>query len=87
MKIKKGYVLKNVSNKHIVVPVGEEAINFSGLITLNESGKLLFETLGNDVSLDDLVNKLLDAYEIDEETARKDVNDFVVKLKGKNIVE
>ncbi|MDI6453303.1 PqqD family protein [Peloplasma aerotolerans] len=87
MKIKKGYVLKNLSNKHIVVPVGEEAINFSGLITLNESGKLLFETLGNDVSLDDLVSKLLDAYEIDEETARKDATAFVDKLRGKQIIE
>jgi hypothetical protein len=87
MKVKEGYILKNVSGKNIVVPVGEEAINFNGLITLNSSGKMLFEALQRDVEMIQLVQLMLVHYDIDEETAKNDVNAFVNKLKSKGIIE
>jgi hypothetical protein len=87
MKVKEGYILKNVSGKNIVVPVGEEAINFNGLITLNSSGKMLFEALQRDVEMIQLVQLMLVYYDIDEETAKNDVNAFVNKLKSKGIIE
>ena len=87
MKVKEGFILKNVSGKNIVVPVGEEAINFNGLITLNSSGKMLFEALQKDVEMIQLVQLMLVHYDIDEETAKNDVNAFVNKLKSKGIIE
>jgi len=87
MKIKEGFILKNVSGKNIVVPVGAEAINFNGLITLNSSGKMLFEALQRDVEMIQLVQLMLVHYDIDEETAKNDVNAFVNKLKSKGIIE
>lgn len=86
MKIKEGFMLKNVAGKHIVVPVGEEAVNFNGLITLNSSGKMLFEALQRDVEMIQLVQLMLVKYDIDEETAKNDVNAFVNKLKSKGII-
>jgi len=86
MKIKEGFMLKNVAGKHIVVPVGEEAVNFNGLITLNSSGKMLFEALQKDVEMIQLVQLMLVKYDIDEETAKNDVNAFVNKLKSKGII-
>jgi len=87
MKIKEGFILKVVANEYIVVPVGNKALDFNGLITLNKSGKLLFENmLNNDLTIDDLVKLLLDHYEIDELTAKKDVKEFVDKLKNKDII-
>jgi hypothetical protein len=87
MKIKEGFILKNVSGKNIVVPVGEEAVNFNGLITLNSSGKMLFEAMHRDVEMIQLVQLMLVHYDIDEETAKNDVNAFVNKLKSKGIIE
>ncbi|MBU1142513.1 MAG: PqqD family protein [Firmicutes bacterium] len=86
MKIKEGFMLKNVAGKNIVVPVGEEAVNFNGLITLNSSGKMLFEALQKDVEMIQLVQLMLVKYDIDEETAKNDVNAFVNKLKSKGII-
>ena len=54
---------------------------FNGLITLSESAKMLWDLLKNDASIDDLVNKLLSEYEIDEETAKNDTLEFVQSLK------
>jgi len=82
MRIKEGYVLKEVAKEFIVVPVGDEAINFNGILTLNKTAKLLFETLLNDVEIKDLVKVLLDKYDIDEEQAlRKNLLLFRLEMK------
>ncbi len=87
MKVKSGFVLKHVASKHIVVPVGEEAVNFSGLITLNESGVLLFEAMKKHVDIEDLMIILVDKYDVDNKTARQDAEAFVNILKSKSILE
>jgi hypothetical protein len=87
MKIKKGYILKSVSDKYVVVPVGEEAIHFNGLITLNRSGKFLFESLKEESTVESLTLFMIEKYDIDAKTAEQDVLSFIKKLKEKNIIE
>lgn len=87
MIIRKGYILREVANKFIVVPVGEEAVNFNGLITLNKSGKFLFELLADEMTIESMTEKMMEKYEIDLKTAKSDVEEFVKKLKEKNIIE
>ena len=87
MKIKEGYLVHEVAGNYVVIKIGQEAVNFNGLITLSESAKMLWDLLKNDASIDDLVNKLLSEYEIDEETARIDTLEFVDNLKKNNILE
>ncbi len=86
MRIKEGYVLKEVAHEYIVVPVGDEAINFNGILTLNKSAKLLFEALMKDVEISDLVSLLLNKYEIDEEKALEDVKAFIHVLESRKIL-
>jgi len=86
--MKKGFILKNVANKWIVVPIGEEAVHFNGLLTLNESGRILFEQLQeNDVTTEMLVKTLMDYYDVDKMTARMDVEAFMDKLREKELLE
>lgn len=87
MKIKKGYKIKKVSDKYIVIPTLEESVNFSGIMTLNNSGKLLFEALQSKKSVEDLIKLLTDEYDIDTNTARKDINSFIEKLKTNNLLD
>lgn len=87
MKIKEGYLVHEVAGNYVVIKIGQEAVNFNGLITLSESAKMLWDLLKEDASIDDLVNKLLSEYEIDEETARKDTLEFIESLKKNNILE
>ena len=88
MKMKKGFILKNVANKWIVVPVDEKAVHFNGLLTLNESGRILFELLQQgDTTLEMLIKRITDVYDIDKETARIDVESFIHKLQDKDLIE
>lgn len=88
MQIKEGYIIKKVSDKYIVIPSLEESVNFTGIITLNNSGKLLFEALqANKMTVDALKDLLTNEYEIDNETARKDVSTFIDILKVNNLLK
>ncbi len=88
MRMKKGFVLKNVASKWIVVPVGEKAVQFNGLLTLNDSGRILFQQLQeNDVTLEMLTKTLMDLYDVDQHTAKQDVILFIQKLKDKDLIE
>lgn len=81
MRIKEGYMLREAAGETVVVPFGEEALNFQGIISLNETGALLWKQLEQGCEKKDLVQALLDEYEVDAETAEKDVNEFL-KLAG-----
>ena len=80
MKIKEGFVLRTVAGSNIVVPVGAAAMDFNGMITLNDSGAFLWRVLEQDADLDAMVNALLGEYDVDAETARKCSEDFAAKL-------
>lgn len=87
MKVKKGYVLREVADQVVVVPTGEQALNFNGILTLNSSGKFLWEQLQNDVTMDDLIAAMLNRYNVTKDVAKKDIEEFIGILKSKNILE
>jgi Coenzyme PQQ synthesis protein D (PqqD) len=86
MKIKEGFILKDVANQYVVVPIGNEAINFNGMLRLNKTAKLLFEALREEKEIDDLVLLLQEHYDINKDDALRDVKDFLKVLESKNIL-
>lgn len=87
MKIKEGYILREVAGSHVILPLGEATIDFNGMASLNDSGLFLFEHMQEETTEEELVKALLDHYDTDEETAKRDVTNFVNKIKGAGIVE
>ena len=88
MKISKDYMLRVVSGNTIVVPVGEKAVNFNAIIHLQGSSVFIFKLLQeNDYSLEQLVQRILEEYAVDEKTAYYDTKNFVDKLKEHHIIE
>ncbi|MDO4169561.1 MAG: PqqD family protein [Lachnospiraceae bacterium] len=87
MKIKKEFVLREIAGDYILVPVGNTAMEFNGLITLNEVSALLWEKLQSEVSLEQLIDAVLEEYEVDRTTAAQDVEEFVDKLKETKILD
>ncbi len=86
MKIKEGYVLRQVAGNSIVVAIGDEAINFNGIITINGAGAFLWEKLTHGASKDELLSAMLSEYDIDSETASKDIDEFIDCLKNANLL-
>ena len=77
MKIKKGFVLRVVGGESVVVPVGEMSKTFHGMINLNETGAFMWKFFSEEHTLEEGVAALLAEYEVDEETARADVENFM----------
>ena len=85
MKLKEGFVLREVGDSCVVVPTGAE-LNFNGMISLNETGKTLWKALENETDTDGLVAALLAEYDVDEATAKTGVDAFVSKLRENGFI-
>ena len=87
MKVKPGFKLNQVCGQTFLVPMGEGNIDFSKLIALNESSLLMWKKMEQgEFTEDDLVNILLEEYEVDETTARKDVKAILKQYKDEGVV-
>lgn len=86
MKIKEGFVLRNIADEYIVMPTGSNITKFDGAVALNEVSAFIFEKLQNPVSKEDLVTALLNEYEVDEETAAKDVDALISEFEEMGII-
>ena len=80
MKVKDGFVLREVCGETIVVPTGKRSIEFNGLINVNELGAFLWEKLQEECTLEQLADYVLQEYEVSKEIALKDITEFVEVL-------
>ena len=88
MKIKDNYVIQNIADEYIVVPIGEAADRTRGVIKISVTGAFLWDilTVGNP-SIDDLVLQLCREFGIDESTARDDISDYIQQLENLGCIE
>ena len=88
MKAKNGFNLRTVCGENILVAEGEENIDFSNIICMNESSAYLWNSIqGKDFEVKDLVDLLIEMYEVDEETATRDARLLVDQWKQAEIIE
>ena len=80
MKLKDGFILRTVAGETVVLPASG-VTNFDMMITLNDTGKFLWERLAVGAEEADLVKALLAEYDVTEEIAAKSVSAFVARLK------
>ena len=81
MKRNPEFVIRQVADRFVIVPVGTAAEKFSGMITINATGKFLWDLLENEKSLESLAQALVEEYEIDMELALKDVKTFLEPIR------
>lgn len=87
MKIKKGFVVREVGGKKYAVATGEVAKSFKGMLGLNDIGAHIFELLQSDTTVQAVVDSILEEYEADRTTVESDVEKFVSQLKSINVIE
>lgn len=86
MQIKSDFTIQKVGNSYIAVAVGETSKTFHAMIKLNETGAFLWKKLTeNDLTEEQLTNALLDEYDVDRETAARDVRTIVESLAANGI--
>lgn len=87
MKIKEGFAKRNIAGSEIVVPVGEKALQFNGMITLNESGAFFWDCLKEETTKEEIVKKVLEIYDVTPEKANADVEKFIAMLRENELIE
>lgn len=80
MKIAKEFILRDIAGECVLVPTGATTQEFNGLITLSDTAKFIWENIEQVDSLQEMISKILEEYEIDEETATKDTVQFIGQL-------
>lgn len=86
MKLKQGFIMREIAGETVVVPSGDE-LNLNMMITLNGTGKFLWQRLETGANMDELVQAMLAEYDVDEQTARAGVERFVNKLQERGFLE
>ena len=87
MKIKEGFLLRQVGENHIVVPVGSQSVDFRCIITLNETGAFIWNQLQNPCTAEDLVAALQAEYDAPVDVIAADVETYVAALREKNLLD
>ena len=87
MRVEKEFVLREIAGDYIIIPTGKTVLEFNGLITVNEVGISLWNMLQNEVTFDELVQGVLDEYDVEESIAREDIREFLDKLIEGGILE
>ena len=86
MKIKDGFVIRKVADCFVVMNLGQE-LNLGGMITLNETGALIWNGVAQGLSDSEIAKRITDEYEVSEEKALEDVKTFICKMKEAEVFE
>ncbi len=89
MKLKNGFELRKLFRENVLLASGEENIDFSKIISMNESAAFMWRTAeqAGEFTVDTLVDALMSEYEVDEATARRDVAEMLDNWKKEGIIE
>ena len=80
MRIKENFLLRTVADTWVVMPIGQDMLDFNGIIKLNETGAFLWKKLEEGADLDSLARSLAEKYGISFEEAKADVEEYLAKL-------
>ena len=87
MKIREGFILRQVLDIYAVIGVGSEAYMPNRIMSVNETGAFLWRMLENGAEKQKMIDALLREYETDPQTAEKDVDAFLKEMQDKGLIE
>lgn len=85
-KIKEGFVVRTVAAQTVAVPVGKRTTELHGVITLNESGCILWKALEKGADIEQLTALLAEQYEVEPDQAKRDVENFLESLRDQKVL-
>lgn len=86
MKIKNELMLREIAGNYIIVPVGGELVDLNAMININDTGAFIFKALSEDTTPEEIVKLMTKEYDIDIETAKNDVNEFIEVLRKNSML-
>lgn len=87
MKIKDGYILKEVAGAQIVIATGAQALNFNGIMTFNSVGADVFKLLDGTRTVDEIAEIIANDYSVDVARVKSDVEKLIIKMREHNLID
>lgn len=87
MKVQKEFVLREIAGDYVIVPAGNRELTYNSVITVNEVGVELWKMLQSEVEFDDLLKGILEMYDVEEATAREDIQEFLDTLIERKVLD
>jgi hypothetical protein len=87
MKRSEDFLLKKVGGQDLLVPLGAKVMDMNSLITLNVTGRYVWELLAADCSVEYLVAGVAEHFDVNQERARADVQAFLDELGRLGLLE
>lgn len=87
MKLKSGIIIERTGDEYVAVATGEAAKNFNGLVRNNKTANFIFEQLQTEKTEDELIEALLNKYDVSREKAAKDVASLIAKIREAGLID
>lgn len=81
MRVSNDFIMREIAGEFLLVPTGAAAAKFNGLITMNEVGKFIFQTLSEEHTAREVAEQMTKEYDVDTETALADTEEFLQQLR------
>lgn len=87
MKLHGEFVVRQVMDNIMAIPVGETALRFNGMLLLNDVSKVIWNCLEQETTLEAIVTAVTEAFEVSAQEAEADILEFVDKLRQVQLLE
>lgn len=87
MKLRGEFVVRQIMENTVAIPVGQTALQFNGMILLNDVSKVIWECLERGEDLAGVVKAITDGFEVSQEEAQSDILEFWDKLRKLGLLE
>lgn len=87
MKAKSGFVLRKIADEYMLMPVNDNIGKFNGAVVLNEVSSFIWEKLQNPVSCEDLLEYIVEEYDVDKVTAKNDLDSLLDTLQEMDVID
>ena len=86
MRVKSGFVVREVGGKKYAVATGDAARSFKGMLSLNDVGATIFNLLQSDTTAEQIVKVILEEYDASAEIVSADVDNFIRQLRSIDVI-
>ena len=86
MKLKYNFIVRNVAGQSVALAVGQDNAKFNGMIKLNSVGEFIFNLLANEITVEEIVSKITEEYDVSKEEATSCLEDYFKILRDNDLL-
>ena len=86
-KLKGEFVLREIMGEMIAIPVGKAALDFNGMICLNDTGRIVFAGLRDQKTKEQILEEILESFDVSREEATADMEAFLLRMEESGLLD